>query len=95
MTSYSIIISNLKDSFYNEIQIAARLDHFNLLRIVEVYKGTGTFYLIMEYLEGRSLGEVLRNARGTKLPEKEIKLVMRVFPMNLIYKNKISNSYRQ
>ena len=54
--------------FVQEFRAAAKLDHPNIVRALD--SGTdGPFtYLVMEYVEGKSLGRML--ARGVRLPER-------------------------
>lgn len=55
--------------FYQEAQIAMRLDHPNIVRAVEVGESEGQHYFAMEFIDGESLGGRLK--RDGKMPEKE------------------------
>ena len=47
--------------FEREAQATAALSHPNIAVIHEVGEYEGTLFIVMEYVEGRGLGEVLRN----------------------------------
>lgn len=36
-----------------------KLDHPNLIKLHEVYQGDSTFYLILDYLGGQTLHEII------------------------------------
>lgn len=55
--------------FYSEAQSVARLSHPNIVSIYDVGEEDGKPYLVMEYVEGRSLKEVIREKK--KLPYQE------------------------
>jgi serine/threonine protein kinase len=61
------IMTHLRKSFLQEVQLAARLDHPNIVRILDFgenfVKGGGPFY-VMEYVEGVSLFDMI-NERGS------------------------------
>jgi len=35
------------------------LNHDNIIRLEEVYEGENTFYVVLEYLKGKSLHDVI------------------------------------
>jgi len=49
--------------FFDEARIAARLDHPNIARIIEVGHEGNEYFLAMEVVQGRSLSALLRRAR--------------------------------
>jgi len=55
--------------FLQEARIGARLDHPNLVRIIDPGPETGRPYLAMEYLPGRTLDERLTEAGPLPIPE--------------------------
>lgn len=57
-------------SFLQEAEIAARMDHDNIARFYEVGRLDGAYFIAMEYIEGRSLRELLvtANKAGEPLP---------------------------
>ena len=59
---------NVRGMFLNEAQIAARLNHRNIIQVYEVgstegEEAEGTPYLVMEYLEGQPLSRLRRKMR--------------------------------
>lgn len=56
--------------FLNEIRVARRISHRNVVRTHDVGRWSGGLFLTMEYVSGRTLREVL-DARGP-LPEAEV-----------------------
>jgi serine/threonine protein kinase len=60
--------------FQREAQLAMRLKHANVVRSFQVGEAGGVQYLVMEYLEGETLDELLR-CRGTLPPAEACRLV--------------------
>ena len=50
--------------FYDEARLAARLDHPNLVRVLDLLLEDGRPHIVMEYVDGRDLRLVLRRARA-------------------------------
>jgi serine/threonine protein kinase/pSer/pThr/pTyr-binding forkhead associated (FHA) protein len=46
----------------NEARVAARLNHPNVARILDLGEADGTFYIAMEYVRGEDLGQLMRQA---------------------------------
>ncbi len=49
--------------FFDEARIAAQLSHPNIVQIIEIGQQDDDYFLAMEYLEGESLGYLVREAR--------------------------------
>ena len=58
---------NFVERFRREAQHAAMLNHPNIVGVYDYGRERGTYYIVMEYVEGESLREVLK-ARGTLAP---------------------------
>jgi serine/threonine protein kinase/predicted DNA-binding ribbon-helix-helix protein len=58
-----------RERFIKEATALARLKHDNIVRLYEVIEKEGNIFLIMEYVDGDTLANILQN-RGV-LPEKE------------------------
>lgn len=58
-------------SFFEEAKILVRLNHPNLVRVLNFFRANGTAYLVMGYEAGRSLREYLRGleAEGQRIEE--------------------------
>jgi serine/threonine-protein kinase len=54
------------DRFHHEVQIAARLDHPNIVRAYDAAEARGRFFLVMEFVDGVDLGA--RVVRDGPLP---------------------------
>lgn len=67
--------STIKEMVLREARLAARVRHPNVVRVEEVVEIAGSPVLVMEYLEGGTLGDVLR-ARGT-LPWRDAAALVR------------------
>ena len=52
------------ERFLFEARAAARLDHFNIVRVHDAGRIDGVDYIAMEYVEGESLAEILQRVRG-------------------------------
>jgi serine/threonine-protein kinase len=63
--------------FSREIEVAARLQHPNILPLLDSGEAAGFFFYVMPYVEGESLRE--RLARGGELPVQEaVRILMEV-----------------
>lgn len=58
---------NFVERFRREAQHAAMLNHPNIVGVYDYGRERGTYYIVMEYVEGESLRDVLR-ARGRLAP---------------------------
>ena len=58
----------LVSMFATEACIAAQLNHPNVAQTFDVGEHAGRPYLAMEYVEGRSLAELVRNAGRRRVP---------------------------
>ena len=54
--------------FANEARVAALLDHPNIVRVFEFERDSGNYYLVMEYVDGASLDQIVRAARKGGVP---------------------------
>jgi serine/threonine protein kinase len=65
------------ERFLEEARVLARFNHPGIVRVLEIFEGNGTAYLVMEALEGETLGS--RLTRLGKLPEAEVtEIVLRL-----------------
>src|ERR1700730_14464458 len=51
--------SSFIDMFKEEAKIAINLDHQNVVSIIEFGEENGQFFLVMEFVEGKNLREIL------------------------------------
>ena len=59
--------------FLDEARILARLNHPQVVRVYRVIEANGTAYLVMEYIEGRSLAAGLAEVHRADLLHRDIK----------------------
>jgi hypothetical protein len=62
------------ERFISEAQTLARFKHPNIVRVFTVFTANNTAYMVMEYEQGRSLAEVLKDRRT--LPEPELRAML-------------------
>jgi serine/threonine protein kinase len=67
-------IAQAQEQFYREASILARLDHPNLPKVSDYFSHKGRDYLVMDFVPGRNLKEILDEARraGRFLDEKQV-----------------------
>ena len=63
------IVERFKQKFIKEARTIFSLNHPNIVRILDVFEENGTAYYVMDYIEGESLGEMVKR-RGA-IPEAE------------------------
>lgn len=63
-----------RDQFYREASVLARLDHPNLPKVSDFFSDNDRDYLVMDYVPGRDLKEIMDEARqnGRFLSEAEV-----------------------
>ncbi len=59
------------ERFRREAQAAANLNHPNIVSVYDWGEAAGTYYIVMEYIDGRSLADVLRT-EGRIRPDRAI-----------------------
>ena len=66
------------DQFLAEARMIAKFDHPNIVRVRNFFRAHGTAYLVMDYYEGRSLGDYLAQLESTVNAEAAASLLMPV-----------------
>jgi serine/threonine protein kinase len=67
-------LATYRDRFRREAQLAARLNHEGIVRVLDFGEEMGSLYLVMEFVNGYSLSEYLRN-NGAMSEEMSLKVV--------------------
>jgi eukaryotic-like serine/threonine-protein kinase len=67
-------LATYRDRFRREAQLAARLNHEGIVRVLDFGEEMGSLYLVMEYVNGYSLSEYLRN-NGPMSEEMSLKVI--------------------
>ena len=57
------------ERFRREAQAAANLNHPNIVGVYDWGRESGTYFIVMEYVDGRSLADILRS-EGTLHPQR-------------------------
>jgi len=67
-------LEQMQDQFYREASILARLDHPNLPKVSDYFTDSGRELLVMDFVSGRDLREVLDDVRrrGKFLSEQQV-----------------------
>src|SRR6202042_1766672 len=63
--------------FQREARVGAQLQHENLVRVYDFGESNGRYFLVMEYIEGRTIGNLLAG-QGPMPPATAARLVRQV-----------------
>ena len=63
------------DSYNREVSILSRLSHRNLPRIYDHFSDATHWYVVMHYIEGETLEDYLKRAKGGHLPLKQVRAI--------------------
>lgn len=58
------LVSKLKIKFLKEAKNIAKLNHPNIVSIQDIFEENNTAYYLMDYIEGESLGDKIKNGRA-------------------------------
>ena len=59
--SYASSVPQLRQNFEDEAKVLVKLMHPNLIRIYDTFQENNTVYIVMEYIEGKTLKELVKN----------------------------------
>ena len=71
------IVMRFLNKFIKEARTISRLDHSNIIRILDVFEENGTAYYVMEYIDGNSLEEKV-NRQGALSENEAVEYVKQV-----------------
>src|SRR5947209_12134997 len=60
------------DSYNREVTLLSNLRHTNLPRIFDYFTDPEHWYLVMDFIKGKTLEEYLKSVHGGRLPTKEV-----------------------
>jgi len=83
---------SFKQQFYREAQTAARLNHPNVVRVLDCGEHDGFLYLIMEYVDGGNLDDELR--RDGRLPPERVLAVGKCIASALVAASRLQIVHR-
>ena len=63
------------DSYNREVSMLSRLNHRNLPRIYDHFTDPTHWYVVMQYIEGETLEDYLKRAKGGRLPLKQVRAI--------------------
>lgn len=66
----AIALSQLRDQFRQEAVVLSRFNQPNLVRVIDFFEDAGNVYLVMDFVEGESLSDLI--ARKGALPQHEV-----------------------
>jgi len=58
-TKGKVVFERFREKLIKEAHILAKLDHPNIVKVLEVFEENNTVYMVMEYIEGESLRDIL------------------------------------
>ena len=82
-TNNRAMMEKYQVKFLKEARMIARLDHPNIIRILDVFAENNTAYYVMDYIEGKNLNDIVKE-RGV-LPEAEAVNYIRQIGAGLSY----------
>lgn len=66
------MFERFKVKLIKEATILSRLRHDNIVSVIDIFEENGTAYMVMDFVEGRSLEQVVRDAGGMLTPAQAI-----------------------
>lgn len=67
-------LRQMRHRFEREAYIQSQLDHPGIVKIYDYIVAEQTYYIVMEYVEGRSLAQLLKQEGGPLAPERALNL---------------------
>ncbi|ALL70960.1 serine/threonine protein kinase (plasmid) [Paraburkholderia caribensis MBA4] len=63
--------ASFRQRFHDEAQHQAQLDHENIVEMVDYFELKGDYYLVLDYVDGQTLSDMIDARQGKGLPEKQ------------------------
>jgi eukaryotic-like serine/threonine-protein kinase len=67
LTEAASFDESTKARFIREAQLAGNVNHYNIVRVYDFGEDNGRLFMVMEFLDGEDLSEVIKNGRGGTL----------------------------
>ncbi|NNF57691.1 MAG: protein kinase, partial [Rhodothermaceae bacterium] len=74
----SNLFENGLNAFLSEGRTLAKFNHPNIVRVMAFFRENGTGYLVMPFIEGKTLAQLVQERGGTLSPEDALDLMMPV-----------------
>lgn len=85
------IVMRFLNKFIKEARTISRLDHSNIIRILDIFEENGTAYYVMEYIDGCSLEDKV-NRQGVLCENEAVEYVKQVGnALDYIHQNRINH----
>ncbi|WP_230559404.1 serine/threonine protein kinase [Paraburkholderia translucens] len=63
--------AHFQHRFHDEAKHQAQLDHENIVEMVDYFELDGDYFLVLDFVDGQTLSDLLDSQPGKKLPEKQ------------------------
>lgn len=77
-----------REYFMREAQIVAGMSHPNITTVYDIGSAEGRYYIVMEYIEGNTLADILHKCQGRPMKLKEIMTMIQDIAQALEYAHK-------
>lgn len=71
------LVEKLRNKFVDEARALFNLHHDSIVRVTDVFEENGTAYFVMDYIEGKSLGDIIKS-QGALPEHKALKYIRQV-----------------
>lgn len=67
-----------KQAFIQEAQLLAKFNHSHIVKVYDFFEENNTAYMVMEFIEGKSLSKLLEEMGGVMLEDEAIRYILQV-----------------
>ncbi len=88
--THLVLDEQVKYRFLEEAKIIGHLDHKNIIKVYELLEHAGDLYMIMEYVQGRPLSEMISKVTGPIPSEKALNILRQICEgLDYAHRNKL------